>query len=60
MQNEFFYCNSKRLSDYLIKHGSSFIGNDEFDGKIVYVFVNDDSISKNIDKWEANLKRCLF
>ncbi len=60
MQNEFFYCKSKRIADYLKKHGSAFIGNDEYDGAIVYVFVNDDSIKKNLDKWESEMKKCLF
>ena len=60
MQNELFYCKSKRLANYLEKHGSIFIGEDEHEGTIMYVFVNDYSINKNIDKWEADMKRCLF
>lgn len=60
MQNEFFYCKSKRLADYLIKHGSIFVGNDEYEGSIVHVFIKDDSINKNLDKWELDVKKCLF
>lgn len=60
MNDKVFYCKGKRLADYLIKHGSKFIGSDERDGHIVYVFENDSSIDENLDKWEADVKRCLF
>lgn len=60
MNDKFFYCKGKRLADYLIKHGSIFIGDDKRDGHIVYVFENDSSIDENLNKWEADAKRCLF
>lgn len=60
MNDKFFYCKGKRLADYLIKHGSKFIGDDERDGHIIYVFENDSSIDENLDKWEKDVKRCLF
>lgn len=60
MDNKLFYCKGKRLADYLIKHGSKFIGSENHEGNIVYVFENDNSINDNIDKWESDVKKCLF
>lgn len=60
MNDKLFYCKGKRLADYLIKHGSKFVGDDERDGHIVYVFENDSSIDENLNKWEKDVKRCLF
>ena len=41
MKDKFFYCKSKRLFDYLVKHGSKFVKSDMLDGTFVYVFEND-------------------
>lgn len=60
MEDEFFYCKSKRLFDYLVKHGSKFVKTDTLNGTFVYVFENDDSINTNLDSWESNMKKCLF
>lgn len=60
MDNSIFYCKSKRLADYMIKHGSKFIGNDNIEGKLVYLFENDESINDNIAKWESDTNRCMF
>ena len=60
MKDKFFYCNSKRLFDYLVKHGSKFVKSDMLDGTFVYVFENDDSIDVNLNLWESNMKKCLF
>lgn len=60
MKDEFFYCKSKRLFDYLVKHGSKFVKSDMLDGAFVYVFKNDDSIDVNLNLWESNMKKCLF
>lgn len=60
MDNSIFCCKSKRLADYLIKHGSVFIKSDNRDGVLVYLFENDDSINDNIVKWESDMSRCMF
>lgn len=60
MKDEFFYCKSKRLYDYLVKHGSKFVKSDKLNGTFVYVFENDESININLDLWESDIKKCLF
>lgn len=60
MEDKFFYCKSKRLANYLIKHGSVFIETGEYKGYFAYIFVDDDSINANLDKWKADMKKCLF
>ena len=55
-----FNCKGKRLADYLVKHGSKLIRNGHIQGINVYVFEYDESIDKNIERFEMAKKRCLF
>lgn len=55
-----FHCKGKRLADYLVKNGSKLIKVEFVKGRKSYVFEYDDSIDKNIEKWENAKKRCLF
>lgn len=58
--NDIFYCKGSKLADYLIKNGSEFIESIFENGKIVYVFKYDESIDKNIEKWELDKRKWLF
>lgn len=55
-----FYCKSKRLADYLVKHGSKLINNEFQKGRKIWIFANDDSIEQGLASYEANKKRWLF
>ena len=55
-----FYCKGKQLSDYLIKHGSKFIGTENVNGVLCYVFESDDTIDDNLNRFEIDRKRCMF
>lgn len=58
--NDVFYCRGRRLANFLLDNGSKIIRIDKEEGSFVFVFEYDESIESNIEKWEANLKRCYF
>ena len=53
-------CRGKRLSDYLVKHGSILIDSYHLNGSVVFEFKYDESIDKNLKLWESNKKKWLF
>ena len=53
-------CRGKRLSDYLIKHGSKLIDSYSLNGSVVFEFKFDETIEKNLKLWESNKKKWLF
>ena len=53
---ELFYCKSKNLAKYLIKHGSKFIKVE----KDNYIFEKDESIEQNLAIYEKDMKKCMF
>lgn len=55
-----FKCKGKRLSDFLIGHGSKLIKKEIVNGSTVYVFEYDNTIDKNIEQFESLKQRCLF
>lgn len=55
-----FSCNSKRLADYLVAHGSKLIRIDKGNGSVEYIFEYDDSIDKVLEDYEKDFKRCMF
>ena len=58
--NDVFYCKGRRLANFLLSNGSKIVRIDKEEGEFIFVFEYDDSIDWNIEKWEANLKRCYF
>ena len=60
---EVFWCNSKRLAEYLIKHGSKLIEVDNYNKNKTlkaFAFEKDDSIERNLLAYEKDIKRCMF
>lgn len=53
-------CRGKRLSDYLINHGSKLINSYDLNGSIVFEFKLDETIERNLKLWESNKKKWLF
>lgn len=53
-------CRGKRLSDYLINHGSKLIDSYDLNGSIVFEFKLDETIERNLKLWESNKKKWLF
>lgn len=60
MDKELFYCKSKRIADYLTKHGSRLVKTEKRDGSMIYVFEKDDSVFENLDNLDIDMRRCLF
>lgn len=60
MDKELFYCKGKRIADYLIKNGSKFVGTEQREGFLVYVFEKDDTIFESLDKLGIDMERCMF
>ncbi len=60
MEQEYFRCNNKALSSYLIKHGSKFIGTDVVENTYVYVFVKDAALEANLIAYATDLNLCMF
>ena len=58
--NKEFYCKSKQIADYFIKHGSNLLRTEKDKGSIVFVFEYDDSIDVNIRQFEIDRKKCMF
>lgn len=58
--SDVFYCKGRRLANFLLNNGSKIIRIDKEEDTFVFVFEYDESIESNIEKWEANLKRCYF
>lgn len=58
--NDVFYCKGRRLANFLLNNGSKIIRIDQEEGTFIFVFEYDESIDSNVEKWEANLKRCYF
>ena len=55
-----FSCISKRLANYLKKHGAIFIRCDSDKGNTVYIFQHDDALDTCLDCWEVMQKRSMF
>lgn len=55
-----FTCKGKLLADYLIAHGSKLKKIDRNNGDFTFIFEYDESIEKNIEQWEADMKKCMF
>lgn len=58
-----FCCKSKRLANYLIENGSKIVRIDcdqKAKGFLVFIFVQDETITKNLKQWEAAKTTYLF
>lgn len=63
MKKKTFCCKGKRLANYLISHGSKLIrvDNDQKSkGFLVFIFEKDESIERNLEKWELDKNKYLF
>lgn len=52
-----FVCKSKRLANYLIENGSKIVRIDcdqKAKGFLVFLFESDESIKRNLDKWNVD------
>ena len=58
-----FCCRGKRLANYLIEHGSKIVRIDcdqKAKGFLVFIFENDESIEKNLQKWRKDKETYLI
>lgn len=55
-----FYCKGVGLANYLMKNGSKLVETKFENGKFVFVFKNDESITENMKKWELDERKWLF
>jgi len=58
-----FVCKSKRLANYLIENGSKIIRIDcdqKSKGFLVFLFVNDETIKTNLEKWNEDKNTYLI
>lgn len=63
MSNQYFYCKSREIANYLSKHGCKIIRLEEDQktkGSLVYIFEKDNIIDDYLKKWKISKQRCLF
>lgn len=59
-QSNNFICKSRKLANFLVKHGSILIDSYYENGVCIFEFKNDRTIKENIDLWEVNKSKWLF
>lgn len=58
-----FVCKSKRLANYLIENGNPVIRIDtdqKSKGFLVFLFIKNELLSKNLDKWKIDKEKYLI